>query len=163
MLRMNHLTKKHLVIALLVPGLAALAGASWAAPKPPEVPAKIEVSVSPDGVAAGGTTEVTIRLSPIEGVKINRYPKIKLKIPKQPGLTAGGSAEIGNDAPPPADKMDTNYYKTVDPVSLDLVLEAGAEKGSHELTGELKYFYCVSASGFCAPKKVSVSVPIEIR
>ena len=46
---------------------------------------------------------------------------------------------------------------------LDLVLEADAEQGSHELTGELKYFYCVSASGFCAPKKVSVSVPIEIR
>jgi len=163
MLRMNHLTNQLRAFAVGVLVVAAAVSAAWSAPKIPAVPAEIDISVAPDGLSAGATAQVTVRLDPIEGIKINRYPKIKLKIPEQPGLTSGGTAEIGNDAPPPPDKMDSNYYEIVDPVSLDLVLEAGAEKGNHKLTGELKYFFCVAASGFCAPKKVSVSVPIEIH
>ena len=71
--------------------------------------------------------------------------------------------EIGNDTPPPPGQMEINYYKTVDPVELQLTLDAQAPSGRHELEGKLTYYYCIAASGFCAPKRVPLAIPIEIR
>jgi len=65
-----------------------LAGAGEAA-KPPAVPAKIEISVSPGSVPAGGKAEASLQLTPIEGVAINRYPKISLEIAELEGVVGG--------------------------------------------------------------------------
>jgi len=146
--------------------LTLLTAASFLAaspPQPPEVPANLEISVSPDGVAAGQEARVIVKLRPIDGVKINRYPKIKLHVPQQDGLVAEARAEVGNDKPPAPDAMAANYFKTVDPVTLTLQLDAGLAPGNHEIDGKLTYYYCVSASGFCAPKRVGIKIPVAVR
>ena len=65
---------------------------------PPAEPAKLQLELDPVEVFAGGETELTLLLTPIEGVKINRYPKIKLEFPDQSLLKAGATASIGTDA-----------------------------------------------------------------
>ena len=39
----------------------------------------------------------------------------------------------------------------------------GAKAGRHEVEAKLVYFYCVKKSGFCAPSRVTLKIPIEIR
>jgi hypothetical protein len=139
--------------------LAAVAGPT----KPPAEPAKIHIEVSPEEVAPGGRATVTLQLHPIDGIKINRYPKIKLVIPDQPLLGSPSELQIGNDAPPPPESADDNYFKTVDPLELNLQIDDDASAGKHEIEGKLTYFYCVIASGFCAPARVPVKIPVVIR
>ena len=38
-----------------------------------------------------------------------------------------------------------------------------AAKGRHDVVGKLSYFYCVAASGYCAPAKVDVTIPVTVR
>lgn len=134
-----------------------------APPKPPAEPAKISVSVAPRALSGGDVARVAIRLVPKEGVKINRYPQIKIEVPEREGLSPAATAAIGDKKPPPPDKMETNYYETVDPLEFDLSIRDGAPAGKHAVEGQLTYFYCVIASGFCAPARVPVSIPIEVR
>jgi len=146
-----------LVTSLTVTGLVA------GSPKPPAKPADIDISVAPGSVKPGGTAEVTLMLDPIEGVKINRYPKIKLQVPGQDGLVLQSEAAVGNDAPPPPGKSKANYFDVLDPVVLSLKLDESAEKGEHEIDAKLTYFVCVPASGFCAPKRVAVKIPVDVK
>ncbi len=150
--------------SLVVLPLAAWTGLH-AAPKGPEKdPVKLAVDVSPDSVAPGGEAEVTLRITPNPGIKVNRYPRIKLDVPAEDGLVAAASASIGSDAPPPPDQLETNYYKTgVDPVHLKLRIGAQAPKGRHELPARVTYFYCVAASGYCAPAKAPITIPVTVR
>ena len=141
------------------------AGAVLAAPNAtqPANPAKIAISVSPDVVSAGGQTEVTVKLTASSGIKINRYPKIKISVPAQDGLVAEAEASVGNDSPPPLDDPDSNYFDVVDAVTLTLDLDDSISSGSHEIEGKLTYFYCVAKSGFCAPKKTPVKISLNVR
>src|SRR6185369_5191354 len=94
---------------------------------------------------------VTLRLTPAEGIHINRYPKMRLKVEQQQGLASAAEVAVGNDEPPPPDKIEQNYYdKTVAPIELPLRLDPSAGSGAYELHGQLTYYYCVAASGFCA-------------
>lgn len=131
-------------------------------PKPPKEPAKVAISVAPETAAPGGAVDVVLTLSPKKGIKINQYPKIKLTVPAQDGLVAAAEASVGNDAPPAADDLDSNYFKKVTPLKLTLPVDEGAAAGEHEASGKLRYFYCVTASGFCAPAKVDVKIPIRV-
>jgi hypothetical protein len=158
---MNTLKRSWILAAALA--VVVFSNLGLAGAKPPAKPADLAFSVSPEIVAAGEEATITLRIEPISGVKINRYPKIKLQIPGQEGLVGEGYAEIGNAKPPPPDKMDTNYYKTVDPVELTLKLDGKAKSGKHKVEGKLTYFYCVTASGFCAPARVPVEIPIAVR
>jgi len=149
------------VLAVLV-AFSALRAASPTEPKaPPKEPAKIELAVAP--VSPGAEAKVTLRLSPAEGIKINRYPQIKLKVPASAGLVDAAEVAVGNTSPPPPERIETNYYKTVDPVELNLRVDAKAPAGEHRIPGQLSYFYCVAASGFCAPAKVPVTIPLTVR
>lgn len=152
---------KRAVVCL--PLLASLLVGASAPKTPPKEPATIQIAVAPEATKPGEEAKVTVHLSPLDGIKINKYPKIKLKVPGQEGLVGAGEAAIGNSEPPPPDKMEGNYYKTVDPVELTLHVDPKAAAGRHEVTGQLSYFYCVAASGFCAPAKVSVSIPLTVR
>ena len=134
-----------------------------ASPKPPENPADIAISVSPEAAVPGGDAQVTLRLTPIDGVKINRYPKIKLQVPASEGLVEESEVAVGNDAPPPPDQSKSNYFDEVEPLNLPLKLAPGAAAGEHEVEGKLTYFFCVPASGFCAPKRVGVKIPFSVR
>lgn len=149
-----------LTIILAAPGGAGIAGPGADRDAPP---AKVAVEVAPSGAGAGETVEVTLQLSPRSGIKINRYPKISLRVAEVPGLVQAGEAAVGNDKAPPPDRLDDNYFKTVDPVRLTLTLDPAAPSGHHEIAAKLKYYYCVAASGYCAPKKEEIRIPIDVR
>jgi len=106
---------------------------------------------------------LTIQIVPGSGVKINRYPRVRVEIPAQLGLVLAAEAQVGNSAPPPPDQLETNYFKTVDPVKLKLRIDKAASKGGHEVQAKLTYFYCVASSGYCAPEKVDMKVPVTVR
>lgn len=130
--------------------------------KPPKVPAKITIEVDPESVAPGGEASVKLTLDPITGVKINRYPKIKLQVPESEGLVGAAQVAIGNEKPPPAGQKN-NYWETVEPVTLTLAVDESASSGEHEIEAKLTYFFCMPASGFCAPKRVPVTIPISVE
>lgn len=159
--------QKNSVLASILVLVAALGfgGAASASgnPAPIKEPAKIVVTTAPEAAPAGSDSVVTLQLTPAPGIKINKYPKIQLKVAAQEGLVAAASAAIGNSEPPPPDQIEGNYFKTVDPVELKLPIAASATPGKHEVPGQLTYYYCVAASGFCAPAKVPVTIPITVR
>ena len=138
--------------------LAAAPGAA-----PGGEPASFRILVEPTPAAAGSEAKVTLQLVPNAGIKINKYPKIKLAVAEQAGLVASTEGSVGAAAPPPPEDLESNYFKTIDPVSLSLKLDAKAAKGKHEIPARLTYFYCVAASGYCAPARVSVKIPVEVR
>jgi len=157
--------KRYAPAPLLAAALAAALGTAAPADnvKPPEKPADVLVTVTPERSNPGGEVRVRVRLEPIRGVKINRYPKIKLTVPEQAGLVAAGEAEVGNAAPPPpGGDPEANYYDRVDPLDLSLTLDPAIAPGHHEIEGRLVYAYCVSASGFCTRTKVPLRIPLTI-
>ena len=112
---------------------------------------------------ADSQTQVLLQLSPVDGVKINRYPRIRLKVPQMDGLVAAVEGSVGNDKAPPPGQMDTNYFKRVDPVKVTLTIDDEAPDGMHKIPAKLTYFYCVTASGFCAPKTVPVEITVRVE
>jgi len=130
---------------------------------PPKEPARIEIAVSPDSVSPGESAEVTLRLTPKTGIQVNRYPKIKLTVPEQDGLNGEAEVSMGDDAPPPPDHEGGNYFDEIDPVKLQIDLAPGAKSGEREFEGRLVYFYCVKKSGFCAPARVNVKIPVKVQ
>ena len=142
-------------------GLSAALASAGEPPK--KEPAKVTIAVEPGAVAAGAETSVTVRVEPEPGIKINRYPKIKVTVPAAEGLVGAAEASIGNPAAPPPDQLESNYFKSVEPVRLSLHVDPGAKPGTHDLEGRVSYFYCVAASGFCAPAKVAVKIPVTVR
>jgi hypothetical protein len=160
---MMHHSRRTVVLLALLSALFALGAV--ADTKPPEKPADVRVDVRPAPAAAGSTVEVEVRLEPISGIKINRYPRISVMVPAVAGVVAESSASVGNERPPSPEDMEAgkNYFKTVDPVRLSLALDPAIPPGEHVIPANLKYFYCVSESGFCAPKKTSVDIPVTVR
>ena len=145
--------------ALVAPGMMSAAPNS----SQPANPAKVTVSVSPGSVAPGGEAQVTVKLTASSGIKINRYPKIKVSVPATEGFVAEAEAEVGNDSPPPLDDPESNYFEVVDPVTLKLDLDDSIKSGAHEIEGKLIYYYCVTKSGFCAPKRTSVKIAVNVK
>jgi hypothetical protein len=145
------------VVAVLSVGLVA------SGVQPPKEPAKITVKVEPGSVKPGGAARVTCRIVPKDGIKVNKYPKMSLKVPAVDGLVDAAEAKVGNDDPPPLDKPEVNYFKSVDPIELDLRLDASAPSGTHTIPAQVKYYYCVAASGFCAPFTTKVELEVTVR
>jgi hypothetical protein len=145
-------------------GLPLVTSSPAAESGPQEPPVTFVVSVDPAAVAPGKEAAATIKLVPKPGIKLNKYPKIKLQIPAAPGLVAAAEGSMGNAAPPSSDNLDANYYQgSVDPLVVPFQVDAAAPPGRHEVPAKLSYFYCVAASGYCAPAKVALSVPITVR
>jgi hypothetical protein len=163
MARMNNLQRWPIPLALLL--LAAAAFAAGSAPTAPgaERPAAVRVEVSPQPVAPGSKAHVTVSLSPAEGVKVNRYPKMKLVVAARPGLVSSAEASVGDDSPPPLDKTGGNYFDPVTPLTLDLAVDKSAKSGAHEVEGQLVFYYCVTKSGFCAPQREPVKIALAVR
>jgi len=154
-------------IALFLSLFSAICGVRAASPSGPaatDTPVKVSVAVSPQTIGAGSDTVVTVKLDPKPGIKLNKYPKIKLQIPAVAGLVDAAEQSLGNPAPPPADQLDANYFHGgIDPLTLTLHLDPQVAKGPHDIRAKLNYFYCVAASGFCAPFKTELTIPVTIR
>ncbi len=152
------------MVPLLLAVALAAATASAAATKPSAADAvKIEVGVAPTPVTAGGEAEITVRLSVNPGFKLNRYPRIRLAVPAVEGLVSGAETSLGSDAPPPPDRLETNYFKSPDPLRLKLDVTRSASPGRHDIDAKLSYSYCVTASGYCAPARVPLKIPLAVR
>jgi hypothetical protein len=136
-------------------------GSLGAGATPPAEPAHIDLQVRPESVASGGEAQVTLRLEPKAGVKLNRYPRIKLSVPAQQQLAAKAEISVGSDRPP--DDLAQNYFDKLQPLTLTLRLAESLPPGRHEIAGQLSYNYCVPASGFCAPKRVALKIPVQVR
>ena len=139
--------------------------AAMTAPAPtPDAPVKISVAVAPSPAVPGQDAAVTVTLQPGPGIKVNKYPKIKLQVAAAAGVVGAAEGSIGESRPPASDQLESNYYKGgVDPLVVQLPVDAAATSGKHDVTGRVSYFYCVAASGYCAPAKVDVSIPLTVR
>jgi hypothetical protein len=152
------------VKSLFLVASGAIGLATFAAPPAEPPPVQVSITVAPEPAAPGSDAAVTVVLKPGAGIKLNKYPKIKLQVPAAPGVVAEASGAIGTSGPPPADQLESNYYKGgVDPLVVHLAVDPAAAPGKHDVPGKLSYFYCVAASGYCAPAKVDVSIPITVR
>ena len=121
-------------------------------------------TVSQQSAGPGSDASVLVKLDPKPGIKLNKYPKIKLQVPAVDGLVAGAEQSVGNTAPPAADQLEANYFHGgVDPLNLTLHIDPAAAKGRREIHAKLSYFYCVAASGYCAPAKTELTIPVTIR
>lgn len=152
-----------LASTLLLASALAPSRAATSVPAPAGDPATFQIAVDPSAVPPGSSATVTLRLVPAKGIKINRYPKIKLVVSEQPGLVGAAEGAVGSNEPPPPDKLEGNYFATVDPLTVSIPVASAAEKGVHEVPARLSYFYCVAASGYCAPAKVQIKIPITVR
>lgn len=143
---------------------ASLLAAAAPAPKASAgEPATFRIEVHPARVKPGEAAEVRVVLEPAAGIKINKYPRIRLKIPAAPGVVSEAEGSVGADAPPPPDQLETNYFKSIEPLRTKVTVADDAHAGVHEVPAKLSYFYCVASSGYCAPARVDVTIPIEIR
>ena len=151
-------------LPIVLCALASFAVGSVLATTPPKEPAKIAIQVEPMTIVAGEDALIELTLTPKDGIKINKYPKIKLEIPEMLGVHPAVIEQIGEDAPPPIDRTDDNYYgaEGVPPVQVRLPIEDGAAEGRYELDAKLTYFYCVKKSGFCAPAKIPVIIGFDV-
>jgi len=153
-----HTLAAFVVISLTLPGV--FAGSD---PKIPKEPARLDLRVAPSTVSPGSEVTVTLRIKAKSGININQYPKISLKVAEVAGVTAAGLVTRGNDAPPPPERLKENYFKTIDPLVLKLTLDPKVKPGKHEIQAKLKYFYCVAASGFCAPFKTDLTISVTVK
>ena len=164
LLRMSGMNVPATFLAILVLAVSPAGAAPEGQKTAPEAPVKVAVAVSPEAVGAGSDAAVTVRLEPKPGIKMNKYPKIKVQVPAVAGLVDEAEQSLGNSAAPPLDQLDTNYFHGgVDPLELKLHLDPQATKGRHEIRAKLSYFYCVAASGYCAPARTELAIPVTIR
>ena len=141
---------------------AALAGIPGGG-KPAGDPAKLVVTVRPTAATPGEAVEVVVQVEPNPGIKVNRYPKMKLQVPATPGLVGEAEVSVGSSEMPPEEHPEANYYKTVDPVTLKVAVDPKAPKGTHKVAAKFTYYYCVAASGYCAPERASLTIPLQVR
>lgn len=148
----------------LAAGIQFVLAAGAAAPtRAGSEPVQVRVFVSPESVAPGGELAAMFELTPSAGIKLTRYPKIRIEIPAQEGLASPASKALGSDDPPTADRLASNYFGKLDPIRLDLKLDPAAARGRHELRARVSYAYCVTASGYCAPVRTEVRIPVTVR
>ena len=161
---MKRMKTRIAVLVSLFIAISRVGAASGGGSTPSEVPVKVAVAVSPQIIGAGSDATVTVKLDPKPGIKLNKYPKIKLQIPAVAGLVGAAEQALGNPAPPPADQLDANYFHgSIDPLTITLHVDAQAAKGQHDIIAKLSYFYCVAASGYCAPAKAELKIPVTVR
>lgn len=144
-----------LLAAVLV---AALAPQPSLALKPGPAPEmKLKITQDPDPLKAGTGGVVRVLIEPPEGITLNRYPGIKLVIEKPGGVSLGSSeAFVGTTTP--IENPDEFAFKKIEPLELKLT---PTRAGTAELEGTLTFTYCVKASGFCAPAKQKIKVPVR--
>jgi hypothetical protein len=84
-------------------------------------------------------------------------------VPAVTGLVSGAETSLGSDAPPPPDRLETNYFTSLEPLRLRLDVQPSAAPGRHDVDAKLSYFYCVAASGYCAPGRIPIKIPLLVR
>ncbi len=118
------------------------------------LPQIVHPNYSEDAVEAGASGEVVVSLDVIDGYVINRIPSMQLKLQDVEGLTHDAANLVAS----PDDPKSTDEYYVDVPV-FNVEVEA-AVAGDYEVPGELVYFFCSKADGFCSRQIIDVVVPV---
>jgi hypothetical protein len=133
-------------IILLMAQLSATAGG--------QLPDVLSADYSSDSLVAGQTGEVVVSLNVMDGYKINHTPPMTLKLEAIPGLALAQTSIVSPALDP--DSTDV-YYVDVPDFKVGV---SAARAGGYEVPGELVYFFCSTADGFCARHTLDVMVPV---
>ena len=121
------------------------------------LPQVVEPQYSEKAIAAGGSGEVIVSLDVLDGYVINRVPQMQLKLEDVDGLALAETNMISSSEDP---KSTDEYY--VDVPNFNVEVEA-ATTGEYEIPGELVYFFCSVADGFCSRQIIDVNVPVTVQ
>lgn len=120
-----------------------------------ELPQIITPEYPEEAITAGRPARVEVALKVREGFLINRIPQMQLELEAVPGLDI---AELQMASPTEDPKSTDSYYVDVPGFTVNV---QAARAGSWEIPGELVYFFCNTADGYCARQTAEVSIPVR--
>jgi len=120
-----------------------------------QLPDVIDAEYSGGNVIVGEAGEVVVSLTVMDGYKINHMPPMQLNLESVSGVTLAETKFVS----PPLDTDDPLdvYYDDVPNFNVRVIAERA---GAYEVPGELVYFFCSIADGFCARHTLDVRVPV---
>ncbi len=135
-------------IVVTVIAVAALAAGGAVRAADP-TPADVKVSVSaPIPAAPGGHSEVIVTFTIPEGIKINRFPPIKLTLTAAEPVSLD-KAEWRQGSDQPIEKVEDFPFKTVEPMSAGFGVAPGAAPGKYPVSGKIRFITCIQKTGSC--------------
>jgi hypothetical protein len=129
--------------------------------KPGEIDLKVEISVPESPLSTGTAGEAVVTLTPPSGIHLNKYPPIRVTMDEAKGIVFDPSTvKVGLEAMP--DDPEQNPFKKVDPIHLKFTVGDHDGDSKIPVKGKLRFYYCVAASGFCAPgsKEITFTIPV---
>jgi hypothetical protein len=108
-------------------------------------------------IKAGGKGEVRVAFKALQGYAINHTPPIGLKLTAIPELKLDKVDFTTATSDP---KSPDEYY--VDLPTLSVPLTA-SKAGRYEIPGQLVYYFCSKADGFCSRQTLGVKIPITVE
>ena len=108
-------------------------------------------------IKAGTKGEVTVSFKLLQGYLINHTPPIGLKLTATPDVKLD-KADFTTPASDPKSKDE--YY--VDLPTLKVPVTA-AKAGRYEIPGQLVYYFCSKADGFCSRQTLGVKIPVTVE
>jgi hypothetical protein len=152
----------HIAVISVAVGLLAVVTTPASPPaKRSKVDVPVVITPPADAVSPGERGEIKFLLSPPAGIKINRYPPVRLKLepPERIDLDAAEFRQ-GSDKPI-ADPKDFPF-KTIEPLVVGFSVKPDARPGTTRVAGQIKFVYCVTSSGFCAPVTKDVGFDVTV-
>ena len=151
---MRALTLIVLLAAVIAPHPLLAAGGQDKVPK-----VATRVTIEPSPARAGQAARIAIQLEPPAGITLNRYPGITFRVTGAEGLSVDVEEVFAGTKKPITD-ISKFAFEKIPALELKVIPKRGTRSGS--VRGELKYFYCVKKSGFCAPasQELEITVPV---
>jgi hypothetical protein len=106
---------------------------------------------------AGKPGEVTVSFNLRQGYAINRTPPISLKLTATPGVSLKKTNFTTSSDDP---KSKDEYYVDLPTVKVPVTAPT---RGRYEIPGQLVYFFCSKADGFCSRQVLDVKVPVTVE
>ncbi len=113
----------------------------------------VTITLKPNEIKSGGNAQLIVTFKPQKGIYINLDPPIEIRLEKD--YATIGKIEI------PKTK-DGDYLNTQKPVKQNFKLKKNLQTGTYILKGQLVYFYCSDAEGWCSRFKQPIQLNISI-
>ena len=122
-----------------------------------DLPQIIEPEFTGTTVSAGSPSVIEVALEVRDGFLINRIPQMQLNLETVDGMTLAETRFVSSSEDP---KSTDTYY--VDVPGFAIGVEA-LRPGQFKIPGELVYFFCNKADGYCSRQIVEVEIPVRAR
>lgn len=133
---------------------ALMLSAQLVATSPGTLPQVVRAEYPSGEIRVGQEAEIQVALAVREGYLINHTPPMQLKLEPVAGLSLAESTLTSPSLDP--DSTDV-YYVHVPEFTVGVT---AARPGTYTVPGELVYFFCSQADGFCARQTLDVAVPV---